>query len=372
MKFKIQKSDLLGPVANVAKCAKGVMSTSSSVKIVAESDKVVFTGNSFELAGQFMTSTVTIHKTGECLVDSRMLHDFVKSLPAGEVSFDLKGNVLQVKYGNGSQIKFNTLSETDFVDPEFEGKLMFAAKSGEIFKALKSVAYATAVPSSTFKEIFKGILIEPGEDKSLFLVASDSFRMAWAELPLECQTSEQMIVPPTLVGLVGSVFQSADELKFKNGGNKLIVEGENAVISTALINGSFPQWKSILQAVNSPTIIEGSTEIVNAALSRIRLMADKKSPSVQIAVEGNQMTLRTSSDVGEIAETVEVKASGSEFSGPVNFNPSYLAEALNASEDKEIEIRITGGSRPMCLSVGSVSSGIVIAQARATEAQKAS
>jgi len=364
MKFKIEKNDLAPLVANVAKCSKGTLEVTSGVKISAETDKILLTGNCFEIAGQFTTSTATIDKVGECLVDGKLFSDFMKSLPSGEVVLELKKNVLHVKYGN-NEMKFNTIDESSFSEPDFSGNKVFSGKAREIHKALKEIAFATASGPVT-NESFKGILIEPSE-KSVFFVATDAIRMAWAELSLECEADTKMIVPPTLVGLIGSVFAD-EEITVLSGGNKVIIQGDNAVISGSLFNGAFPNWKAVVASLNSPAIIHEAGAAIKDSLSRMKIFADKKAPSVSLTVGDGKLLLHSSSSIGEISEELVVKTSGT-IEGPVRFNSLFLFEALTALEDNEFDLQITGGIRPLCMAVGSRSASVLVGQTREIKAE---
>jgi len=186
------------------------------------------------------------------------------------------------------------------------------------------------------------------------LVATDSYRLGIAEIPLEqpADASHTFLVPARTCAVLAKLLGSADgsvELSGPADGSaraQVRFQAGNLRVESGLVEGEFPNWETI-----TPTPGASYLDVDAAELASAIKAADSVTPAgapVRLELDG-ECTL-----VGGTPETGELRArlTTASFTGGdtgelvVGFNPGFLADALRFVDQHRVRVYIVDGLKP--------------------------
>jgi DNA polymerase-3 subunit beta len=280
------------------------------------------------------------------VLPARLLLDVVRSLPAAEVSLELRAaeQDVELKSGNAT-FHIRTLRTEDFPPfPEPDpGTSVTLPASAFVSTALKVAGSASRDET---RPVLTGILVSASE-KELRMVATDSYRLSVKETALEVALASafEVNVPARalqeLARLSGS--DEGEELKISVRQNQVLFEVGRSVLSSRLIDGQFPNYSQLL-----PESFEHELKIAGAELTdvvrRVSLLAQKNAP-LRLAFAPGELTVSAQTpDVGEALESLPVAFQGEPLE--IGFNPEFLRDGLEAVEEGDVLLKLISPLRP--------------------------
>ena len=163
------------------------------------------------------------------------------------------------------------------------------------------------------------------------MVATDSYRLALRDLTASAEGEAQALVPERALSEAGRA-AAGDE----KGGVDLVVDQSQVTFRTGaftltsrLIEGQFPNYRQLLPEGYENRLTVSRQQLLDA-VKRVGILARENTP---VRMEFNALGVRLSSsspDLGDAVEAVEARYEGADVT--VAFNPTYLADGLQASE----------------------------------------
>jgi DNA polymerase-3 subunit beta len=182
------------------------------------------------------------------------------------------------------------------------------------------------------------------EDENLFLVATDSYRLAEKRLELDGDAPKafSVIVPArTMQELVRLLGESESTVEMYLDENQAMFRIGDIELVTRLIEGQFPNYRAIV-----PQHAETSFEIDTAEFSRITkvasLFARESAGSVKLEIKaGGEVSIMSSdSEVGGNTSSAECAVNGED--GEISLNARYLTDALSVIKSPQVTFAISG------------------------------
>lgn len=129
------------------------------------------------------------------------------------------------------------------------------------------------------------------------------------------------------------------------GGNQVVFEAGPTTFVTRKIEGSFPNYRQLIQQDIATTVKTTKVELLDAA-KRVSLMAQHNAPlRVKVAAADQTLTLSAAThDVGEASEDLMVGAQGDDVE--VAFNHTFLIDGVNSVESEEITLEFVSPLKP--------------------------
>jgi len=196
------------------------------------------------------------------------------------------------------------------------------------------------------RPVLTGILIS-AVDQDLRMVATDSYRLSVKETALEAPlqgTLEANVPARALSELVRIAQQGASEsLAVSVGQNQVVFELEDAILSSRLIDGQFPNYRQLLPETVEHELRLSSAELIDV-VRRISLLAQKNAPLRLSFSEGTLMVSAQTPDIGEGSEAIPVPFHGEPFE--IGFNPEFLRDGLESVDSEELVLKLISPLRP--------------------------
>jgi DNA polymerase III subunit beta len=155
----------------------------------------------------------------------------------------------------------------------------------------------------------------------------------------------KVLVPERAITEAGRAAEAVDK-----GEVELLLEDSQVTfragalrLTSRLIEGEFPAYRQLIPEGYESHLMVSRVGLLDA-VSRVGLLARENSP---VRIEFNALGVRLSSsspDLGGAVEAVEGEYKGEDVT--VAFNPTYLADGLNAAVGDRARIEVRDGLKP--------------------------
>ncbi len=315
----------------------------SNVLLQAEDDKLWLTTTDLEVSIRCVVEA-KVSKEGGTTLPAKRLLSIIRELPIDNIEIDVDDkNSAAISCGS-AYFKILGLPQDDFpAIAKYDGGSTFTMEQRALKDMLQKTYYAASTDETRF--ILNGTLLSFKGNK-LTTVATDGRRLALAEQELEFpkESEVEAIVPTKAVNEVIRMLKDEGTVKIHITKNQAGFEVDQMVLTTKLIEGTYPNFRQVIPAQCEQRIAV-EREGMLTALRRVALLTSEKSSSVKLTFGKNRLKISASSpDLGEAHETVAIKYSGKEL--VVAFNPEYIMEPLKNLANDEIYVELTDELSP--------------------------
>ena len=296
--------------------------------------------------GLRMPLTAETVRPGAVVLPARLLLDVVRSLPSAELTIELRSAEQDVELVCGAAtFHLRTLRAEDFPTlPTPSQETRVALPASALTETISRVARSASRDET--RPVLTGVLMS-ASDGELRMVATDSYRLSVKQTRLDpplAGSLEANVPARALQELVRIAQQSpVEELAVSVGQNQVVFELGDAVLSSRLIDGQFPNYRQLL-----PESVEHelrlSTAEITEVVRRISLLAQKNAPLRLTFGEGSLTVSARTPDVGEASEAIPVPFHGEQFE--IGFNPEFLRDGLESVETDELVLKLISPLRP--------------------------
>lgn len=343
MRFSINQSELLNALTVVQKgiSPRATLPVLSGVYLETKGDEILFQTTDLEKSVQYISAAL-IEDQGAAVVPGKLFMDIVKNLPDAAVHVEAtdEGAVITCE---SSSFSIRTLTAADFpafphIAPELQVKVPFDDFSIMARKVCRVVS------KDESRMILTGVLIAV-EDNVLKLVATDSYRLAVTEKPLEGDHEDfSAVLAGGFVSDLAGLARTGGDISFALAENQVIVSYGGTVFVNRRIEGKYPNYKQLLPSSYETRCIVKRSDFTGA-VKRASLL-DNSGSQVKFSINNASQTvqLNTTQEVGSTQEIVRAQIEGNDVE--IGFNSFYVMEGLNAMNSNEISLELQGSLKP--------------------------
>jgi len=344
MKLVVSKENILEGLQKVQSgiSTRNTLPILNNVYLSAKEGKVQLTATDLEVSVQ-TTCEAKIAREGGTTLPARRLFSIIRELPASEIEINVDDKDMATIKAGSSVFKIIGISEDEFPPiPEFEGQRTYTLEQGTFKKMLTATHYSSSTEESRY--VLNGVLLSFKDDK-LTVVATDGRRMALYEQELEFpdQSTGDIVVPNKTVNELVKTLGTEGNIKIMAGDNQAAFAFGNMLITTKLIDGTFPNFRQVIPSQCEERVSVEREQLFNI-VRRVSLVSDKTS-SVTLAFDKNQLTISTvSPEVGEASESLSIKYNGKAIA--IAFNPDFMMDCLRSLTTDEVAIEFSDELSP--------------------------
>ncbi len=345
MKFTVSKAALLQGlqvVQNVVS-VRSTLPILSNVLVKAETDKLVLTTTDLDLSVS-CTVEASITKAGVTTLPVRRLSSIARELPDSNIEFDVDDKDHAQLECNASFFKIIGMSQEEFPPVTTpSGEYAYHLDQGVFREMLKKCSYAASTDETRY--VLNGVYLNFNGGK-LTMVATDGRRLALVESEVEVPPDAEadLILPSKTVVELEHTLAEEGDLKIHAKENQILFEYGNVVVSSKLIDGTYPNYRQVIPTQCEQRIAV-ERESLLTALKRVSLVTTDKSNAAKLTFHNNQLIVSGNSpEIGEARETLPVKYTGKELN--VAFNPEYMMDPLKNLDNDEIYAEFTDELSP--------------------------
>ena len=347
MKLSTRRDALFHQLQTVTRAAstRSAVQALSGVQLQATVDGIELRATDMEI-GLRVPLEGDVAREGAAVLPARLLVDVVRALPADELTLELRAAEQDVELNSGSAtFHIRTLRLEDFPPlPQPGGDDQLDVPGPALVETVLKVARAASRDET--RPVLTGILVSASEQE-LRMAATDSYRLAVKDTALAAPLSRsfEANVPARALQELTRIVQqgSADRIAVSLRSNQVVFEAAGVVLSSRLIDGQFPNVRTLLPEAYEHQLQLSGTEITDV-VRRISLLAQKNAPLRLSFAEGELTVSARTPDVGEARETVPVPFQGEPLE--IGFNPEFLRDGLEALEGGDLVLKLISPLRP--------------------------
>jgi DNA polymerase-3 subunit beta len=331
---------------------RSTLPITSNVLIATEHGRIKLAATNLDIALSCWIGG-QIEEEGAITVPSRLLTDFVNSLPSDRIEMTLAPRSKQVKLVCArNEATIGGMDADDFPPiPAVEGDtLEIDAKS--LREAITQVVFSAATDDS--RPVLTGVdLVVEGDQ--LTLAAADGFRLAVRHLKLKKKVAErqEVIVPARAFSELNRLLQDQEEpvqMTFNANKTQVLFKLKDVELVAQLIQGTFPDYSRLIpKEWGSRAVVEVRDFLQETKIASI--FARDGSGIVRITFQagedgtpGKMTVAARAEEIGDNEGSLDAAVEGE--SSKIAFNGKYLQEVLAVLDGGRVALETTGPSQP--------------------------
>ena len=352
MKLTIERAALLRSLNHVQSVVerRNTIPILSNVHFNVHEKRLAMTATDMDLA-IIETVDAAPDSGGSTTAPAHTLYDIVRKLPEGaQIGLDASGEEGRLILTSGrSRFALQTLPTADFPQMS-DGDLpaIFKLPADELRMLIDRTRFAISTEETRY--YLNGLYVHKAEANGipvLRVVATDGHRLARVEMPLPNGASDMpgIIVPRKAINELRKLIdETEDDVEIALSDTKIRFSFENVVLSSKLIDGTFPDYDRVIPDGNDKTL-EVNCEDFAAAVDRVATISTDKSRAIKLSVDASTIVLSASSpESGTASEEIEVDYS----QGPIEigFNARYLLDIAQQIEGNMAQFVMADSASP--------------------------
>ncbi len=354
MKITIERSELIKSLGHVQSVVerRNTIPILSNVKIEAAEGRLTLNATDMDLD---MVDSVgaNVETPGAITVSAHTLYDIVRKLPEGsQVELNASGDGQMQLSAGRSRFTLSCLPTDEF--PVLSGGELphnFNVTAAELRSLIDRTKFAISTEETRY--YLNGIYLHKADRDGvdvLRAVATDGHRLASVEAPLPAGSENMpgVIVPRKAVTELRKLIdESGDEVAISMSESKIRFSFDNAVLTSKLIDGTFPDYQRVIPSGNDKDM-EVNCKLFSDAVDRVSAISSEKSRAIKLVLSRGLLALSASSpEHGSAEEEIEVIYEGD--SVEIGFNSAYLLDITRQIEGDTALVSLADGNSPTIL-----------------------
>ena len=357
MKFTIKKELLLDSLLKVSKAisTKNLIPVLAGIKFELKKKKLTLTASDNDITIQSIIESTNdedfkIEKEGSIIIQGRYILDIVRKLPAEYINIEVIDDLKILICTENSEFNLNGISDSEYPNINLEE----SKKKVELSAAtLKSIVYQTAFASSNeeSKPVLTGINFNI-VGNVLECNSTDSYRLARKVVQLGKSSDENynIVIPSrNLIEFTKILNSDDDNVELHIFNNKILFKTGNLKFESRLINGTYPNTSNLLPNDSLLVVSTNLSDLYNV-IDRVSILtSDKEKNIVTLEIEGNTLTLKSSSmEIGHVEEKMLISKNNEE-NIKISFSSKYMMDALKSFQTENIDLHFVGEIKPILI-----------------------
>jgi DNA polymerase-3 subunit beta len=353
MRLTIERAVLLKALNHVQSVVerRNTIPILSNVHLTAEGDALKLTATDLDIEIS-EAAPAEVERGGATTAPAHYLYDFVRKLPENApVRLEVKGDDPRLFISAGkSRLHLPILPSGDFPSMPSDGfETSFEIHPTELARLIDKTRFAISTEETRYylNGIFFHTVANGSGEAVLRSVATDGHRLALADVaaPQGAQGMPGVIVPrKTINELKRLLDDAADLVEISVSPQKIRFALGDAVLTSKLIDGSFPEYARVIPKGNSKKL-KLDNKVFAEAVDRVATVSAERSRSVRLAIEDGKVTLTVNNPDAGVA-TEDIPAEYADEALEIGFNARYLLDVAQQIEGESALFELADSGSP--------------------------
>ncbi len=277
---------------------------------------------------------------GSVTVSARLLSNFVDSLPAEQISFEVKDRKLHLKCG-GMKSNLLTVDAKNYPPIPKPSGDRFELAPDVLGEALRRVAISVA--ADDIRPVLSGISFR-ADGKNIALAAADGYTLSVYKFDNQLKLADIIIPGKTVDILLKLIDKYEDPVSVTLQEDKnILFEFGNIALGSQLISGNFPDYKQMIPR-NCTTSVTADTAALLRTVRTASMFAS--GACVRLIIAQKKITvLAANNETGGFEETIEAQIDG--VDSKVGMNVGNLLKVLPVLKEERVKISLNSPTSPV-------------------------
>lgn len=346
MKFSCEKNSIKEALSIVQKAinAQNTMQILGNILINVKNNIVKLSATNLEIAISTEINA-DIESEGTITLPARLFVNYVSLLSEGIVSLELINEDTVKIVSEDSETEIKGLPASDFPDfPKIDPDFSYEIKSEDFKKSIDRIVFSCS-PSSA-RPVLSGVFFT-GEEKSLIMVGTDSYRLGEQKILLETELpNDKYIIPARPLQELSRIIDTDSVVKVQVSKHQVLFSVNNISLTSRLIEGNFPDYKRIIPNDSIGSIVVSKSDF-RLAVKRIGIFAKETENNIlRLNIENDSINITTDqTEIGSGHAIVKGKMEGKGV--VIALNALYLLDIIQALSSEKIKIIIGNPLAPI-------------------------
>ncbi len=347
LRMTVARDELASRLAIVARgvSTRTTVLVLGGIQLRAEAGKLHLAATDMEVSLRASLDAI-VDGEGTVVVPGRLLLDIARSLPEGEVTVEHRPDEAVVVVTSGTaNYRLHTYSSEDFPRlPDVENVVLHTVDRDALAETIARVSRSASRDES--RPVLTGILVR-FEPNKLVMAATDSYRLAVKETPVEATLPElEAIIPARALQELARIAAGADDIQLGMHDNHAVFGAEGVWLTTRRIDGQFPNYRQLLPEQFEHEVLLPRDEALEV-VRRVSLMAQRNSPLRLRFADGELTVSAITQDVGEARESLPAPYTADALE--IGFNAEFLRDGLESVTSDSVKFKLISPLRPAVL-----------------------
>jgi DNA polymerase-3 subunit beta len=366
MKLTIERAALLRALSHVQSVVerRNTIPILSNVLLRAEDGELALSATDMDLEIAASVAAQGV-RTGATTAPAHTLYDIVRKLREGtQIELDSPGDKgAMILRAGRSTFTLACLPPEDY--PLMTGGDLahsFTVSAVDLKRLIDRTRFAISMEETRY--YLNGIYIHAAKSNDVAVlraVATDGHRLARMEIPLPEGAAGMpgVIVPRKTVTELRKLIDEVDqEVQVSLSDTKIRFGFGNAVLTSKLIDGTFPDYDRVIPSGNDK-ILEVVCKDFAEAVDRVSTISTEKSRAVKLTIErGTLMLSAVSPENGSATEELEVRYTAAHLE--IGFNSRYLLDITAQIEGEGARFSLADSGSPTVVRDAADSSALYV------------
>jgi DNA polymerase-3 subunit beta len=367
LSINVSKEDFLPALNSLQSITgkKGTMAVLANVLIQSQDNFVELIATDLEV-GIKKNVAAEVMKPGSITLPAKILFEIVRESGSDSIKLEERDkNWARIKAGSSVYNLAGTSSE-EFPDfPEYDEEKLVSLPCEVIKELIEKTIFSVAQERES-NYTLTGILLEKEaneENKSfLRMVSSDGHRLSIMkkELDKECDDisiEKNTLIPKKGVSEIKKIIEGQKNFSIGSDKKQLVIKTKNSLMIVRLMNGEFPDYRSIVNVIEKNNFIEIERIGFLESLKRTNLFTEDTFNAIQLSIDDNKLILSSQNmDYGNAKDEMEIKYTGEALE--LGFNCRYFIDTLQVMRSDMIKAYVNSDQSP-CLIEGDDDPGFI-------------
>lgn len=286
-----------------------------------------------------------VDQDGAITVPAKLLIDYISNNSDKKIDLSLKELNLHL---NSDHYKVNIrgIDAAEFpLIPKIKKGTEIIVQAKDLSRAISKTIIASALDDT--RPVLSGIYFK-AHANTLTMVATDSYRLSEQKINLLNPVSAEIsfIVPARPLAEVLRILGGfSDKVVITPDENQVEFQLGDTMLSSRLINGSFPDYRQIIPDKSTSQITVAKTEF-GAAIKMAQIFSREANGSIKLKLQtsGKICVAAVSPHLGEDTSEVNAEVSGKEFE--ITFSAKFILDVLQILESDNIKLDLSDEGKP--------------------------
>jgi DNA polymerase-3 subunit beta len=328
MKFSSKQSDLQLALQQLSKVTptRSTLPILGAVLVSAEGDRLNLRATDLEIS-QVIYIPASVKAEGSVAVQHRTLLDITSEMPEGDIEVEVDDDrKVQINTSFGSYSIMGKPVEEFPSLPDVDNTQSIKMPAAILKRVIEKTAFATS--RDELKPSLMGVLFQFHED-GFRAVATDGHRLVKhfrTDLQGDGYQGDN-ILPVKFLNILQNYLNGDEEITLKIGDNHIVMEGEEAILYTRIIDERFPDYDSVFPKDNDKNLQVNRDELASA-LRRVSIFSNKTTHQIalRLSTEGLEITTEDVETVSTAREELKCEYEGDPL--VVGYNSNYLRDLI--------------------------------------------